>query len=98
MPGTRSAVPGPGGAVCRPAVFSVGGMNMTTGQSGANNAQTHAAEVRRMLKEVMERARAGIGSGGDPKAEAHFETSAEVLAGFVKAYDDYGKGDEAAWK
>jgi hypothetical protein len=34
----------------------------------------------------------------DPKAQALFETTAEVLNGLVKAFDDYEQKNEAAWK
>ena len=34
----------------------------------------------------------------EPKAQALFETTAEVLIGLRKAYEDYAKGDEQAWR
>lgn len=34
----------------------------------------------------------------DPKAEALFETSAEVLGGLIKAFTDFEQRDETAWK
>ena len=34
----------------------------------------------------------------EPKAQALFETSPEVLAGLVKAFDDYERKQEVAWK
>ena len=34
----------------------------------------------------------------EPKAQALFETAAEVLTGLVKAFDDYEKKNEAAWR
>jgi hypothetical protein len=34
----------------------------------------------------------------DPKAQALFETTAEVLKGLVKAYDDFEQKQEVAWK
>jgi hypothetical protein len=34
----------------------------------------------------------------DPKAQALFETTAEVLDGPRKAYDDFGRKNEAAWR
>ncbi len=34
----------------------------------------------------------------DPRAQALFETSAEVLDGLSKAFDDYNNRAEAAWK
>ncbi len=34
----------------------------------------------------------------EPRFKALFETSAEVLGGLIKAFDDYGKNTEAAWR
>jgi hypothetical protein len=34
----------------------------------------------------------------EPKAQALFETTAEVLIGLKKAYQDYGGGKEQAWQ
>jgi hypothetical protein len=34
----------------------------------------------------------------DPKAQALFETSAEVLGGLITAYDHFEQRSEAAWK
>ena len=34
----------------------------------------------------------------DPKAQALFETTAEVLDGLWKAYDDFERKNETAWR
>ena len=34
----------------------------------------------------------------DPKAQAMFETTAEVLMGLRKAFEDYEQRNELAWK
>jgi hypothetical protein len=34
----------------------------------------------------------------EPQLKAMFETSAEVLGGLSKAFDDYERKNEAAWK
>jgi hypothetical protein len=39
-----------------------------------------------------------VGKVTEPKAQALFETSAEVITGLVKAFDDYEKKNEAAWR
>jgi uncharacterized membrane-anchored protein YhcB (DUF1043 family) len=46
-----------------------------------------ARTLRQYIKEV-----------DDPKAEALFETSAEVLKGLKHAYDDFLQSNEKAWK
>jgi hypothetical protein len=50
------------------------------------------------MKALIDHLRADIGKVKEPKAQALFETSAEVLTGLVKAFDDYEKKVEAAWK
>ena len=34
----------------------------------------------------------------EPKFKAMFETSAEVLSGLIKAYEDYDQQVESAWR
>ncbi len=34
----------------------------------------------------------------EAQLKAMFETSAEVLSGLIKAFDDYEKKNEAAWR
>jgi hypothetical protein len=42
--------------------------------------------------------RAYISQVNEPKAQALFETTAEVLLGLKKAYEDYKGGGEKAWQ
>jgi hypothetical protein len=39
-----------------------------------------------------------VGKVSDPKAQALFETSAEVLHGLITAYDHFEQKSEAAWR
>jgi len=41
--------------------------------------------------------RADIGKIDEPQQKAMFETSAEVLTGLAKAFNDYEKKNEDAW-
>jgi hypothetical protein len=50
------------------------------------------------IEELAVKIRKNISKVNDPKSEALFETSAEVLMGLKHAYDDYLKQDELAWK
>ncbi len=50
------------------------------------------------MRKLIEHLRADIEKITEPKAQALFETSAEVLHGLVKAFDDYEKKTEAAWR
>ena len=58
----------------------------------------HTGHIKRMLSETSKHARADVFKVEDPRARALFETTAEVLDGLKKAYDDYEAKDEAAWR
>ena len=58
----------------------------------------HSANIRRMLIELSRHAREDAGKVSEPKAQALFETTAEVLQGLARAYDHYHTASEAAWK
>lgn len=64
-----------------------------------------AADPRRQAEQFENRLRAleaelrqDGAQGGDPKAQALFETLAEVLGGAAKALDDYRQRSEPAWR
>lgn len=57
----------------------------------------HTIKLRGMLEEVISHAREDIGKIEDPKAQALFETSAEVCSGLVKAFQDY-ESAAPAWR
>jgi hypothetical protein len=50
------------------------------------------------MRQLIEHLREDVGKVAEPKAQALFETSAEVLVGLVKAFDDYEKKSETAWR
>ena len=50
------------------------------------------------MRQIIKHLREDVGKVTEPKAQALFETSAEVLTGLVKALDDYEKKTEAAWR
>jgi len=58
----------------------------------------HTANVKRMLSDVREHLRQDVTKVDDPKAQALFETTAEVLQGLMAAYDHYESRSEPAWK
>ena len=63
--------------------------------------QTSAACVRTMktrLLALVSDLRADIGKIDEPQQRAMFETSAEVLTGLAKAFNDYEKKNEDAWR
>ena len=50
------------------------------------------------LDTLANQVRAEIANVREPKAQALLETTAEVLLGLKKAYEDYGQGREKAWQ
>lgn len=50
------------------------------------------------MRELIAHLRADVEKITEPQAKAMFETSAEVVTGLVKAFDDYEQKTEAAWK
>jgi hypothetical protein len=58
----------------------------------------HTARIKQMLKNVVDHAREDVHKIDDPRAEALFETTAEVVLGLVKAYDHFEKRSEEAWQ
>jgi hypothetical protein len=58
----------------------------------------HTAKLKQMLTEIMEHARKDVAKVDDPKAQALFETTAEVLGGLKKAYEHFEQRSEGAWK
>jgi hypothetical protein len=62
------------------------------------NPQHHTQKMKKRLEETVTHLRQDIGKVGEPQLAAMFETSAEVLNGLIKAFDDYEKKNEAAWR
>ncbi|HSQ41437.1 MAG TPA: hypothetical protein VLM37_04070 [Fibrobacteraceae bacterium] len=54
--------------------------------------------ISKEIDDLTKRIRKEIGKEDYPKADAMFETSAEVLLGLKKAYDDFLKHEERAWR
>lgn len=50
------------------------------------------------LDTLANQVRAEIANVREPKAQALLETTAEVLLGLKKAYEDYARGGEKAWQ
>ncbi|HET7550786.1 MAG TPA: hypothetical protein VFK04_05825 [Gemmatimonadaceae bacterium] len=63
-----------------------------------NDPRYHSMHIRRLLDDVSQHVREDVGKVNDPKAQALFETTAEVLDGLNKAYRDFENRSEDAWK
>ena len=63
-----------------------------------NSPVHHTQKIKAQLGQLIDHLREDIGKVTEPKAQALFETSAEVLTGLVKAFDDYEEKAEKAWR
>jgi hypothetical protein len=66
--------------------------------SSKNNPIHHTQKIKARMRQLIEHLREDVGKVTEPKVQALFETSAEVLTGLVKAFDDYKKKSERAWR
>ena len=66
--------------------------------SSENSPVYHAQKIKTQMQQLIEQLRKDIGYATEPKAMALFETSAEVLVGLVKAFNDYENKCESAWR
>jgi len=62
------------------------------------NKQQSTTQILTMLRDVRDRARQDVDSIQNPKIQALLETTAEVVQGLMKAYEDFEKGNEKAWQ
>jgi|ThiBiot_300_plan_2_1041538.scaffolds.fasta_scaffold41256_2 hypothetical protein len=56
----------------------------------------HTAKIKGMLDELIRHLREDTSKVDEPKAQAVFETTAEVLTGLKTAFEHYERGSEAA--
>lgn len=66
--------------------------------SSDKNPKHHTQKMKQRLQETVTHLREDIRKVDEPQLAAMFETSAEVLSGLIKAFDDYEKKNEAAWR
>jgi rubrerythrin len=58
----------------------------------------HTQKMKKKLDDIVTYLRQDTSKVDEPQLAAMFETAAEVLKGLVKAFDDYEKKNEAAWR
>ena len=58
----------------------------------------HTQKMQKALKEIQDHLREDIEKVDEPQLKAMFETSAEVLGGLRKAFQDYEQKNEVAWR
>ena len=71
---------------------------MRPNPSVSRNPIHHTEKIQAKMRQLIDHLRADVGKVTEPKAQALFETSAEVLTGLVKAFADYEKNNEEAWR
>ena len=63
-----------------------------------NNPKYHVMKIRGMLNGVIRHCREDVDKVGEPKAQAIFETTGEVLNGLMTAYSHYETEVEEAMR
>lgn len=71
---------------------------MKTRSENTSNPRVHAGNIQQMLTDLIDHLREDIDRVAEPKAQALFETSAEVLIGLRTAFEHYKKGSEKAMR
>ena len=66
--------------------------------SSTNTSIHHTQRLQIQMQELISHLRNDVGEVTEPKAQALFETSAEVLTGLAKAFADYANQSEDAWR
>lgn len=66
--------------------------------SADRSPQHHTQNMKKRFQETIAHLRQDINKVDEPQLKAMFETLAEVLTGLTKAFDDYEKKNEAAWR
>ena len=64
----------------------------------SKNPRAHSANLRKEFGILIDHLRGDIEGIDDPKAQALFETAAEVISGLDTAFEHYEEKSESAWK
>jgi hypothetical protein len=71
---------------------------MQTRSLDTSDPRAHAINIQQMFTELIDHLREDAEKVTEPKAQALFETSAEVLIGLRTAFEHYEKGSEKAMR
>jgi hypothetical protein len=71
---------------------------MEATRTDSPNPKDHIRLFKAQLDDLISHLREDISKVEDRQAKALFEVSAEVLLGLQKAFNDYEKKNEEAWK
>jgi hypothetical protein len=64
----------------------------------SKDARAHTANVRKEFRMLIDHLRGDIAKIDDPKAQALFETAAEVISGLDTAFEHYEENSESVRK
>lgn len=67
-------------------------------EKNTSDPMEHTSNVKKEFRALIDHLRRDIEKIDDPSGKALFEVSAEVITGLEKAFSDYEKKNEAAWK
>ena len=67
-------------------------------QYSESDPRHHTARIKQMLTDLINHAREDVSKVNNPKAQALFETTAEVVSGLRKAYEDFEQKNEEVWR
>ena len=67
---------------------------MKARSEASHDPSVHTRNIKQMLTEVIDHLREDLDKVTEPKAQALFETSAEVLTGLRTAFEHYDAGTE----
>jgi hypothetical protein len=65
---------------------------------GEDDPRRHTAKMKAMLSGVADYAWHDVGRVSDPRARALLKTTAEILLGLRKAYDEFEQEGEMIWR
>jgi hypothetical protein len=67
-------------------------------QGNERDPRYYTQQMKARLSETIDLLRQDINKVDEPQLKAMFETSAEVLGGLQKAFSDYERKNEDAWR
>jgi hypothetical protein len=71
---------------------------MSVQSINSTDAKRHSSSMQHALTDLVKQARKDIDQVDDPQFKAILETTAEVLIGLRKTFEDYSEGREKVWQ
>jgi len=76
----------------------ISGMQQEANRYPENHPCHHTVKLKSRLEDLAQHMREDVAKIDEPRAQALFETSAEVLGGLIRALDHYERGSERAFQ